>query len=182
MVPERPRISRPANTEKVTAGSVGAIAAPISPAVIQDMPSEIMRGERDESPGDECPDDAERENGLRRAAKARQPDVESAVEEDDDESDYPDPLDRLDGQRVAKRVGRRREQTRRDEEERGVGKRDPVGKPHAEHGEEDARRDEEDNSAEVGDLSHGTKVESTMRLGPWRDLQSPYTVLMLDSR
>ena len=39
IVPERPRISRPAKTENVTAGSVGAIAAPTSPASIQLKPS-----------------------------------------------------------------------------------------------------------------------------------------------
>ncbi len=38
IVPERPRISRPPRTENVTAGSVGAIAAPIRPATIQSMP------------------------------------------------------------------------------------------------------------------------------------------------
>jgi hypothetical protein len=39
MVPDLPLISRAPNTEKVTAGSVGAIAAPISPASIQLNPS-----------------------------------------------------------------------------------------------------------------------------------------------
>ncbi len=39
MVPERPRISLPEKTENVTAGSVGAMAAPTSPASIQLKPS-----------------------------------------------------------------------------------------------------------------------------------------------
>ncbi len=36
IVPVRPRISRPPRTEKVTAGSVGARAAPIRPLVIHE--------------------------------------------------------------------------------------------------------------------------------------------------
>ena len=39
MVPERPRISRLPKTENVTAGSVGASAAPIRPASVQPRPS-----------------------------------------------------------------------------------------------------------------------------------------------
>ena len=38
IVPDRPRISRDPKTENVTAGSVGAIAAPTSPAKIQSKP------------------------------------------------------------------------------------------------------------------------------------------------
>ena len=39
VVPERPPISRPPNTENTTAGSVGASAAPTTPASFQSMPS-----------------------------------------------------------------------------------------------------------------------------------------------
>ena len=39
VVPERPPISRPPRTEKTTAGSVGASAAPTTPASFQSIPS-----------------------------------------------------------------------------------------------------------------------------------------------
>ena len=39
IVPDRPRISRFPKTENVTAGSVGAMAAPMRPASIQEKPS-----------------------------------------------------------------------------------------------------------------------------------------------
>ena len=78
---------------------------------------EVMPDERDETRGGERADDAESENRPGGASKARDADVEAAVEEDDDQRDDADALDGLDGQGVAQRVHRRREDARGDEEE-----------------------------------------------------------------
>ncbi len=143
---------------------------------------EIVPDERDETRGGERADDAENEDRSGGAPKAADADVESAVEEDDDERDDADALDGLDGQGVAQRFHGRGEEARGDEEERGVGERDPVGDTGSENGQEHASGDDEDDDSEVGDLGHERNLGIYGARRGEAVLQSPYRVLMLDSR
>ena len=76
----------------MTAGSVGARAAPIRPLVIQEVEDDV-RGDRDQTGRGEGPDQAERQDRAGGRAEAAPADVEAAVEEDHDERDDADPLD-----------------------------------------------------------------------------------------
>ena len=73
IVPVRPRISRSPSTENITAGSVGAIAAPRRPEVIQAEAERPVREHGDEAGGGERPEDASDAIGRAAARKRRQP-------------------------------------------------------------------------------------------------------------
>ena len=107
IVPERPPTSRRPSTENITAGSVGASAAPRMPRGRPAEAEQRVRGERDQPGGREG---AERRRataiGTRRAAEAAPADVHPAVEQDHDQRDDADPLDRPDRQRGRRAPGR----------------------------------------------------------------------------
>jgi hypothetical protein len=111
-----------------------------------------VRGDCDQPGRGERPEHAEREDRHRGNAEAPPADVQTAVEEDDDERHDADALDRDDRDRVVQpwcevRGGRGGEQ-----EERGARNRQPFGDRAAEERQREARRDHEDDLPEVGDL------------------------------
>ncbi len=125
-------------------------------------PEEVVRGERHEPGGEEGSDDAERENRDRRAAEAPEPDVQAAVEEDHDQRDDADALDGLDRERVAHRLGRaRRASPAPSRKSAAFGTEIRSATRMREHGEKHARRDDEDDRAEIGDLAHSLNGQST---------------------
>ena len=79
--------------ENVTAGSVGAIPAPTSPASIQLNPSTSEQRAGDEPRREEGSENTEREYGPKLLLKACGPDLEPAVEEDYDEGNRCEVLD-----------------------------------------------------------------------------------------
>ena len=75
--------------------------------------------------------------------------MEPAVEEDHDERDHDDPLDLHDRERVTHRRHELGDERSADEEESGVGDREPIAEAHPEERHEDRRGDREHDHAEV---------------------------------
>ena len=134
----------------VRRGDRRADEAGLDPAEAQ----EVARRERHDAGGHERAHHAERQDRPGRTPEAPESHVEPAVEEDHHERDDDDSLDRQDRQCVAHRGHERGDERGADEEEAGVGDREPVGEAHAEKGHEDRRGDREDDHPEVGDLAH----------------------------
>ena len=87
IVPLRPPTSRLPSTENITAGSVGASAAPSSHEVVQLKSSSECAATATSAAVSERPDDAEHEIGYERAAEPPPPDVHAPVEQDHDQRD-----------------------------------------------------------------------------------------------
>ena len=153
IVPVRPETSRRPSTENMTAGSVGAIAAPISPDVIHEKSSSQCAASVDQTGGRERSEDAEREDGNRGGAEPAQADPRAAVEEDHDEGDDADPLDGADRD-VSERGKGVRKQRRGDQEQGRPGNPKPLAQPARHDREREPGRDEEHDQSEVVDLVH----------------------------
>ena len=113
IVPVRPPISRSPSTENITAGSVGAIAAPSRPAVIQPRPNAQCANSATSPAVANVPRMPERRDRDRCGAEAPPADRRAAVEEDHDQRDRRDLLDGRDRERRATGRGRRRARRRR---------------------------------------------------------------------
>ena len=155
IVPLRPPTSRLPSTENMTAGSVGASAAPRMPAVVQQKPKSACAATRDQRARSRtCRAMPSTAIGDARRAEAPPADVHAAVEEDDDQRDDADPLDLLDRQRV----GERREEVRRDgrgeQEERRRRDREVRGQLARDDRQRDAAGDDQDDRPEGADLVH----------------------------
>ena len=149
IVPVRPDTSRRPSTENMTAGSVGAIAAPIRPDVVHEKSEQPVRRERDDPRGRECPEHAEQQHGHAGRAQAAQSDARAAVEEDDDERDDADPLDGPDRE-LAERGEDVREHGRGEQEERRARQPDALADAGSRAtASAKARRDEEHDQPEV---------------------------------
>jgi hypothetical protein len=133
----------------MTAGSVGAIAAPSSPADVHPKPSE----DGDAARGGEGAEHAERRDRDERAPEAPPADPEAAVEEDHDQRHGRHLHDRL------RRDVEAREEVRRkggdDETRRRERDRQPLHELRREERDRDRARDEQDPAAEDGDVVHG---------------------------
>ena len=140
----RPRISRPPRTENVTAGSVGAIAAPSRPLVIQEKSSSQWAETRDQAGRRERADDAQREDRDDRDGGAPPADVHAAVEQDHDQRDHRDPLDRDERDRVLEARRHVRGDRGREQEQRGTRDREPLGDRPPEERQREPGRDDED--------------------------------------
>ena len=138
----------------MTAGSVGASAAPSIPLVIQERSKQDVRGGRDQRGRGERPEDAEREDRRRRAAEATPADVEPALEEDHDQRDDADPLDGDEGDLVVDPRHEVGDHRRGDEEERSARDRQPFGDRPAVQRQRDPAGDDEYDQTEVWDLRH----------------------------
>ena len=137
----RPSISRAPSTENITAGSVGATAAPSRPAVSQPRPNDRVHEQRDQAAQRERAEHAERGDRAHGDAEPPHADRRSALEEDDDQRDGRDPLDGRDlHDERGEDVGRDR---RRDEKERRRGDREAVAQlGDVQRGDERSREDE----------------------------------------
>ena len=126
IVAERPSTSLPASTENVTAGSVGASAAPISQ---RDRPVEAeddVGGDADErrrAERAEHPEHADRHGG---GAEARQAHAHAAVEEDRDQRQRRDALHVCEREQGREPVGEIRGGGSDDEQQRGCRQADPA--------------------------------------------------------
>ena len=90
--PVRPPISRSPSTENITAGSVGATAAPSRPAVEPAEAEGEVREQRDDAaPSRTCPSRPSERDRRRPRRGSGAADRGAAVEEDDDERDGRDP-------------------------------------------------------------------------------------------
>ena len=116
IVPVRPETSRRPSTENMTAGSVGAIAAPIRPDVIHEKSSSQCAARVTSPAVANVPRMPSESTGTARRAEPAQADPRAAVEEDHDERDDADPLDGADRD-VAERGEDVREQRRGDQED-----------------------------------------------------------------
>ena len=76
----------------------GSDGCPTRPDSIQLKPEHVVSRESDEPGGEEGAEDAEGEDRLHGPPEAAEPDVEAAVEEDEDQRDDGDALDLLDRQ------------------------------------------------------------------------------------
>ena len=120
----RPPIARSPRTENITAGSVGAIAAPSRPHVIQPRPSAQCANSAISPAVANVPATPERRDRDADRAEAAEADRRAAVEQDHDQRDRPDPLHRL-GRRASS-DGAASEATRGGDEEQRRGRhRDP---------------------------------------------------------
>ena len=97
--PVRPSISRSPRTENITAGSVGATAAPSRPAVIQPSPSAQWAKPATSPAVANVPSTPSEHDRDGRGAEAPQTDRRASVEEDHDERSAGHELDRLDRER-----------------------------------------------------------------------------------
>ena len=94
VVPERPPISRRPSTENMTAGSVGASAAPTTPASFQSMPSSQCAAPASTPAVMNVPTSPSDMIGPADARKRRQPMSMPPLNNIDDERDDRDALDR----------------------------------------------------------------------------------------
>ena len=139
----------------MTAGSVGAIAAPTRPDVVHEKPSSQCAARATIAGGRERARNAERAaRGPQRRSQAAQADPRAAVEEDDDERDDADPLDGPDLE-LSPSEGKTSESTAAATRKiAGPGHADALAEPARQHREREARRNEEHDQPEVVHLVH----------------------------
>ncbi len=154
IVPVRPRISRPPSTENVTAGSVGASAAPSIPLVIQERSKRTCAATAISAAEANVPRIPSERIGTAAAAEAAPADVEAALEEDHDQRDDADPLDGDEGDLVVDPRHEVGDHRRGDEEERRARDRQPFGDRTAVQRQRDPAGDDEHDQTEVWDLRH----------------------------
>ena len=115
----------------------------------------------------ESAQDAERRDGDDGPPEAPPPDVHAAVEEDDDQGDDPDSLDR------ANVLESDRQGERRNEEERRGRDRVAGGELVHEQGEQNARRDDQHDRAEIDQLVHGADANGFLTSPSFRAQSEP---------
>ena len=162
IVPVRPRISRPPSTEKVTAGSVGASAAPSRPLVIHERSKQEVRGRARSAPADaNVPSTPSERIGTAEPRKRRQPMSRPPSKRITISATTPI------RSTVTKEIsswsrGTRSEiDGRGDEEERGARDRQPLGDRAAEERQRDPAGDDEDDQTEVSRSPSSGKSRAT---------------------
>ena len=154
IVPERPRTSLPARTEKVTAGSVGASAAPINPDTIQERSSATWAATAISAAVPNVPRTPSARDGHGGAPEPAQPDLRAAFEQDHDERQRRDPLHVLEREDRREPVDGIRRHRRDDEEDAGRRDREAPGEHADGDREREPGRHDEHELPELEDVVH----------------------------
>ena len=140
----------------MTAGSVGATAAPRIHAVVQSEVEEVVGCDGHDGGRGEGADDAERGDRPHGPPEAVPADVHPAVEQDQHERDDSDPLGRLQAQVVVDL--RDRDERADQQEERGARDREALGGLDHRESEKESARDDEHDRPEGQNLVHPLSV------------------------